>query len=50
MVEHIKVIWKDPMDWWRKEEVIKSRKKFCKSFALSKKNWRKVWSNELNKY
>jgi putative transferase (TIGR04331 family) len=36
-------ILKDPMKWWRSENVQQSRAEFCKIYAKSDPNWAKLW-------
>lgn len=40
-------IFNDPMGWWQKDTVQKAHLEFCKEYAYARKDWAKIWTQEL---
>ncbi len=40
-------VFEDPIGWWRTKEVQDARNTFLERFGYSRKNWLKIWTEEL---
>lgn len=45
--EKLKEIFNHPMKWWLSNDVQKARLEFCNRYAYARKDWLKIWAEEL---
>ncbi len=44
----VKEIFNDPIKWWLSNDVQKARLEFCNQYAYARKDWLKMWIQELS--
>ncbi|MDO8603560.1 MAG: LIC12162 family protein [Candidatus Omnitrophota bacterium] len=44
-----KDVFASPLDWWLKNDIQNARLEFCRQYAYARKDWMKIWVEELSR-
>ncbi len=47
--EKVKRIFDNPLKWWLSPEVQKARNEFCERYAYTRRDWYRLWAEELKR-